>query len=325
MAGYQSPGTQARRAATPTDRRAGVDANVSNLALASFPAAHPEQLAIDQIRCDTAQQQAATRAAKQARDRQRALDRSRRNTMLISTGPRRGSGNGPNAAPPQDCQLNKSPTRAGREQPDLTECRYAPTAATHSPQAIGAPASITPLIPQRQSGQTGPGPRDRGADRGVPRQYHHRRGHQNQELGAVVGQEDRPIQSRHARRGPGLPNARPPVVTWTGPAPAPPRCPNIACAGSASPKPWPNAPTGARTAGCKPIVTLSRLPWRPASNSPIPTIRHRARRLPTCPRPTGGAGLPARVGGLSQPAPATNTTRWSWLGQDRQPPPGGLC
>jgi hypothetical protein len=36
--------------------------------------------------------------------------------------------------------------------------------------------------------------------------------------------------------------------------------------------------------------------------------RHRARRLHTCPRPTGGAGLPAREGGLSQPAPATNTT-----------------
>ena len=87
QAGYQSPSTQARRAATPTGRRAGVDANVSNLALASFPAAHPEQLAIDQICCDTAQQQAATRAAKQARARQRALDRSRRNTNADQYGP----------------------------------------------------------------------------------------------------------------------------------------------------------------------------------------------------------------------------------------------
>ena len=64
QAGYQSPSTQARRAATPTGRRAGVDANVSNLALASFPAAHPERLAIDQIcrahcpaaRCDARSQ-----------------------------------------------------------------------------------------------------------------------------------------------------------------------------------------------------------------------------------------------------------------------------
>jgi hypothetical protein len=29
--------------------------------------------------------------------------------------------------------------------------------------------------------------------------------------------------------------------------------------------------------------------------------------------------------GFSQPALATNSTRWCWTGQDRQPPPGGLC
>ena len=87
MAGYQSPATRARRAATPTGRRAGVDANVSNLALASFPAAHPEQPRIGEIRCTGEQTQAATRAAKQARDRQRALDRSRRNTNADQYGP----------------------------------------------------------------------------------------------------------------------------------------------------------------------------------------------------------------------------------------------
>ena len=78
--GYQSAATQARRAKMPTDRQAGVDANVSNLAIVSFPTTHPEQLTIGQICCDTAQQLAAARAAKQAKDRQRALDRSRRNT-----------------------------------------------------------------------------------------------------------------------------------------------------------------------------------------------------------------------------------------------------
>ncbi len=85
--GYACESTQVRRASIPADRRAGLDANVSNLALVSFAAAHPEQLAIDQIRCDTAQQQAATRAAKQARARQRALDRSRRNTNPEQYGP----------------------------------------------------------------------------------------------------------------------------------------------------------------------------------------------------------------------------------------------
>jgi hypothetical protein len=78
--GYQAPSTRARRAEIPIDRRAGVDANVSNLALASFPGGHPEQLLVEQITCDAEQQKAAARAAKRARDRQRALDRSRRNT-----------------------------------------------------------------------------------------------------------------------------------------------------------------------------------------------------------------------------------------------------
>ena len=84
---YASESTRVRRAAIPTGRRAGLDANVSNLALASFPAAHPEQLRVDQIRCTGAQQQAAARAAKRARDRQRAVDRSRRNTNADQYGP----------------------------------------------------------------------------------------------------------------------------------------------------------------------------------------------------------------------------------------------
>jgi Putative transposase DNA-binding domain len=87
--GYASASTRSRRASVPADRRAGVDANVANVAVASFPAARPEQLAIDQIRCDAAQQQAATRAATRARARQRALDRSRRNTNPAQYGPSR--------------------------------------------------------------------------------------------------------------------------------------------------------------------------------------------------------------------------------------------
>jgi hypothetical protein len=85
--GCQSPTTRARRAQIPAGRRAGVDANVSNLALAFFPGRHPEQLALEQITCDEAQQRAAARAAKRARDRQRALDRSRRNTNADQYGP----------------------------------------------------------------------------------------------------------------------------------------------------------------------------------------------------------------------------------------------
>jgi hypothetical protein len=87
QAGYQAPASRSRRAEIPAGRRAGVDANVSNLALASFPGGHPEQLAIEQITCNAEQQQAAARAAKRARDRQRALDRSRRNTNADQYGP----------------------------------------------------------------------------------------------------------------------------------------------------------------------------------------------------------------------------------------------
>ncbi len=80
QAGYQSASTKARWAAVPTARRSGVDANVSNLSIASFPAQHPEQLAVGRIDCTPEQLTTAERAAKRTRDRQRALDRSRRNT-----------------------------------------------------------------------------------------------------------------------------------------------------------------------------------------------------------------------------------------------------
>jgi hypothetical protein len=85
--GYHSESTRQRRAEVPDGRRAGVDANVSNLALASFPNKHPEQLVIDQISCTPEQQNAATRTAMKARARQRALDRSRRNTNPDQYGP----------------------------------------------------------------------------------------------------------------------------------------------------------------------------------------------------------------------------------------------
>ena len=85
--GYQSAATRLRRTEIPTGRRAGVDANVSNLALASFPDGHPEQLVVEQITCTEEHQQAAAQAANRARARQRALDRSRRNANADQYGP----------------------------------------------------------------------------------------------------------------------------------------------------------------------------------------------------------------------------------------------
>jgi hypothetical protein len=85
--GYQSPSTRTRRAGVPADRRGGVDANVSNLSVASFPADTPAQLVTDQLICTPAQQETAARAAAKTRARQRALDRSRRNTNASQYGP----------------------------------------------------------------------------------------------------------------------------------------------------------------------------------------------------------------------------------------------
>ncbi len=87
--GYQSPATRARRAEIPAGRRAGMDANVSNLSIASFAGERPEHLMVDRIDCTPEQQQAATRAATKARARQKALDRSRRNTNPDQYGPSR--------------------------------------------------------------------------------------------------------------------------------------------------------------------------------------------------------------------------------------------
>ena len=143
--GYQSPATRARRAQIPAGRRAGVDANVSNLAVASFPGDQPEQLAIEQITCDPAQQRAAARAAKRARDRQRALDRSRRNTNADQYGP----------SPRQHKRAQRRAAKglAARQVtnpggPPGGPCRWG-AAARLPPRhavaaAIGAPAVITP-------------------------------------------------------------------------------------------------------------------------------------------------------------------------------------
>jgi hypothetical protein len=87
QAGYQASASRERHAGIPAGRRAGVDANVSNLAAASFPADKPEQLVIDQITYTPEQQRAGEKAARTTRARQRALDRSRRNTNADQYGP----------------------------------------------------------------------------------------------------------------------------------------------------------------------------------------------------------------------------------------------
>ncbi|WP_207709619.1 hypothetical protein [Actinomadura macrotermitis] len=86
---YVSPATAARRATAPRDRRGGVDGNVSNLATVSFPApsdsARAEQpdtasssVVSTQLTLSPAEHGDLARAARKARGRQRAMERSRR-------------------------------------------------------------------------------------------------------------------------------------------------------------------------------------------------------------------------------------------------------
>ena len=79
--GYASPATQAIRQNAPAGRLAGVDGNVSNLAIASLPAPGvPGEpvLLLSHLTATPAQQQRAKDEKTAARRRQRYLDRSRR-------------------------------------------------------------------------------------------------------------------------------------------------------------------------------------------------------------------------------------------------------
>ena len=103
---YVAPATVARRQAAPTDRRGGVDVNVSNVTIASHH--DGEHLTIDRVA--QGQRQAATREAKKTRDRQKALDRSRR------------------ASNPGQYQLSKAQKREQRRRRDagLPDKTYTP-------------------------------------------------------------------------------------------------------------------------------------------------------------------------------------------------------
>lgn len=81
-AGYTSASTQLQRDATPIGRTGGVDGNVSNLAVVSAPGDGGSDdgfgVLADHISVSEEQRRSATLAARKARSRQKALDRSRR-------------------------------------------------------------------------------------------------------------------------------------------------------------------------------------------------------------------------------------------------------
>lgn len=78
--GYQSESTRARRSAAAVGRIAGLDGNVSKLAVVSAPQSADGPVLADYVTVTAEQRSAAERASRKARSRQKALDRSRRNS-----------------------------------------------------------------------------------------------------------------------------------------------------------------------------------------------------------------------------------------------------
>jgi hypothetical protein len=89
--GYASPATRARRhAAAELERVGGIDGNVSNLSIVSLPDSFdPADGPLATSRVEPTEQELAAlaRAERKARDRRRALDRSRRATNTRQYGP----------------------------------------------------------------------------------------------------------------------------------------------------------------------------------------------------------------------------------------------
>jgi transposase len=78
--GYQSESTRLRRSAAAVGRIAGIDGNVSKLAIVSAPKSADGPVLADYVTVSVHERGAAQRAASKARQRQKALDRSRRNS-----------------------------------------------------------------------------------------------------------------------------------------------------------------------------------------------------------------------------------------------------
>ena len=323
QAGYQAPSTQARRTQIPTDRRAGVDANVSNLALASFPADRPEQLLIDQITC-TAEQQltaqsrqqgpgAAAGAGSVAAQYQLRPVRSL-TTAADPCGPPRRGRVAPkrvlNPGGPRHARADGVPLRGYRH--DCLSRRYNRVRADHAAES-------------RRASQAKQARAQQMAARIVAAH------------GNVITVEDCRISTwarlwgtRIALFSPGMLVAalkRECAATggqlYRAGTHFTALSQHCLC-GARVPSRCPSAPTRARIADSTGIATSSPPSWRPASTSLILMIHAPRVSTTDLPTPCGVAGLPARVGGLSQPAPATSSIRCR-TGQDRQPPPGGLC
>ncbi|MDT7721209.1 MAG: hypothetical protein QOE94_2220, partial [Mycobacterium sp.] len=299
QAGYQSPSTQGRRAQIPDDRRAGIDANVSNLAVASFPVAGPEQLVVDQVGCTPEQRQAAEKAARWARDRQRAMDRSRRNTNPDQYGPsarqtaraarRAAAGQSPkqvvNPGGPRHARADQRPLRGYRH--DTLSHRYRTIRADYA-----------------------------AASRSTSRAKHARARQVAVRIVAAHGNtitvEDCRISSWARRWGKRIAVFSPGMLVTAMARECAATGGRLNRAGTLStalsqhclcgvrvPKTLAQRRTTARTAGCAPTAMSPPRCWRPACSSPIPMIRAPRGSTSNLPTPCG-RGWPPRKSGRAQ-------------------------
>ena len=157
--GYASPATRQARASVPVGRLAGVDGNVSNLAVASIPApGTPGPVLTSRVTITPGQKAVAEREAVKARRQRRHLDRSRRAATPTRTAAATGRKPAPSAGtrPGSRPGRTRSPAEPGLLTPPGSRCRH--TARTPSPTATGQPALATPPPQPRPPAARTPAP-----------------------------------------------------------------------------------------------------------------------------------------------------------------------
>jgi hypothetical protein len=152
--GYASPTTKARRAAAAAlERVGGIDGNVSNLSIVSFPNTFdPADGDVETTRIEPsdAELAALAKARRKDRGRQRALDRSRRASTPASTGRRNANQPGPNGARPRAFPHGPSKRPEGQGQRTRPGCQSSPTGATACQPASGSTGLALPKPPPRR-------------------------------------------------------------------------------------------------------------------------------------------------------------------------------
>jgi hypothetical protein len=152
--GYASLGTRARRKkAADLDRVGGIDGNVSNLSVVSLPdSLDPADgpLATSRVELTDAELAALARRERKARDRRRALDRSRRATNTRQYGlskrqHKRAERRAKSGLAEREVTVPAAP--ASRTRP---VSRSRPTARTTSPRAIGSTGPGSRRPPRRR-------------------------------------------------------------------------------------------------------------------------------------------------------------------------------